>query len=241
MNNIIKIAVVAAAFVTATPAIADSSNLFNTIEYRTDSLDALPQWQRTLAKIEREQKSYRDCAADGRHCSSRAMQAWQALIKQQRGARQISQLQSVNSFINQWHYRADGQNYGKSDYWASPNEFFRRSGDCEDYAIAKYVTLRQLGFSAEQLRLVVVEDKRRDLAHAILAAYVGNEIYILDNLSSEVRPQSAVSEYAPYYSVNENARWAHAAAPSSSKVASLAKADAPAGGRPTAKSLFPRS
>jgi len=241
MNNIIKIAAFAAAFVVSMPAMAGSNNLFNTVEYQTNSLDALPQWQRALAKIEREQKGYHDCAADERHCSSRAMQAWQTLIKQQQGARQIDQLHSVNSFINQWHYRADGQNYGRSDYWASPNEFFKRSGDCEDYAIAKYVTLRQLGFSADQLRLVVVEDKRRDLAHAVLAAYVGNEIYILDNLSSEVRPQSVVSEYSPYYSVNEKARWAHAAAPSSSKVASLTKAEAPAGGRPTASTLFPKS
>lgn len=241
MNTILKVAAFAAAFVIATPAMAGSANLFNTVEYQTNSLDALPQWQRTLSKIERERKSYRDCAKNERHCGSRAVQAWQAMIRQQQGARQIDQLHQVNNFINQWHYRADGQNYGKSDYWASPAEFFRRSGDCEDYAIAKYVTLRQMGFSADQLRLVVVKDTRRDLAHAVLAAYVGNDVYILDNLSNKVRPQSAVSDYAPYYSVNENARWAHAAAPVSSKVASMTNDDAPASGRPTAKSLFSKS
>ena len=163
------------------------------------------------------------------------------MIKQQQGVRQIDQLRTVNSFINQWHYRADERNYGKSDYWASPSEFFKRSGDCEDYAIAKFVTLRQMGFSADQLRLVVVNDVRRNLAHAVLAAYVGHNVYILDNLNNQVRPQSSVSEYAPYYSVNEQARWAHAAAPASSNVASMAKADAPAGGRLTAKSLFSKS
>lgn len=241
MNKIVKIAAFATAFIISTPAIAGPTHLLNTIEYRTNSLDALPQWQRTLSKIEQEQKSYRDCAINERDCSSRAIKAWQAMIKEQKGARQIDQLRRVNSFINQWHYRADAQNYGRSDYWASPSEFFRRSGDCEDYAIAKYVTLRQLGFGADQLRLVVVKDMRRNLAHAVLAAYVDNEIYILDNLNNEVRPQSTVLEYSPYYSVNENARWAHAAAPKSSNVASMAKADAPAGGRLTAKILFPKS
>ena len=240
MNKILKIAIFAA-FMANIPAVAHATSLFNTIEHKTSSLDALPQWRNTLSKIEREQVSYRTCAERLNSCGSRAMQAWQTMIKQQQGARQIDQLQVVNSFINQWRYRADQRNYGKSDYWASPAEFFRRSGDCEDYAIAKYVTLRQMGFDADQLRLVVVRDIRRDLAHAVLAVYVGNEVYILDNLSNKVRAQENVPEYAPYYSVNEQARWAHAAAPTSSKVASAAKIDAPASGRPTAKSLFSKS
>ncbi len=241
MNAILKIAALATVLAAATPAVATSASLFNTVEYQTNSLDALPQWQRTLSKIEQEQKNYRDCARNVDECGSRAVQAWQAMISEQRGAKQLKQLQAANSFINQWRYRADQGNYGRSDYWASPSEFFRRSGDCEDYAIAKYVTLRQMGFSADQLRLVVVKDIRRNLAHAVLAAYVGNEVYILDNLSGNVRAQGSVSEYTPYYSVNEKARWAHAAAPVSSKIAAATKADAPASGRPTAKTLFSKS
>jgi predicted transglutaminase-like cysteine proteinase len=237
MNKILKIATFAAAVMIAAPATAGSTSLLNTVEYQTNSLDALPQWQRTLSKIGQEQKGYKACAKSASACGSKAMQAWQAMIKQQKGASQIDQLREVNSFINQWRYRADSNNYGKSDYWASPSEFFKRSGDCEDYAIAKYVTLRQMGFSADQLRLVVVKDVRRDLAHAVLAAYVGNDVFILDNLSSKVLPQSSVADYAPYYSVNEKARWAHAAAPASSNVASLSKA----GGKLTAKSLFSKS
>ena len=118
-------------------------------------------------------------------------------------------------------YRTDSYNYKQSDYWASPAEFFSRSGDCEDYAIAKYVTLRQMGFSAEQLRLVVVKDLNQNLAHAVLAAYVDGDVFILDNVNGKVRSQAVVTEYAPYYSVNEQARWAHAA-PAAAKVASAA-------------------
>lgn len=214
MNMLSKAAILAVAVLgcfVAAPASADGPALFNTIEYRTNDLDALPKWKATLSRIAKEQSHY----AESR---SKAVRAWQAMIRAQRNHHQIDQLKSVNRFINQWRYRSDSYNYQTSDYWASPAEFFKRSGDCEDYAIAKYVTLRQMGFSAEQLRLVVVKDLVRDLAHAVLAVYVAGDVYILDNVNNQVRLQAEVAEYAPYYSVNEHARWAHAAAPA--KVAS---------------------
>jgi predicted transglutaminase-like cysteine proteinase len=220
MNCLLKAAVLAVAAFAAAPAMAASPALFNTVEYRTDSLDALPQWQRAMAEAAREQKTFAGCAGSAEGCGSKGVQAWQTMIGEQRNRRQIDQLRIVNDFINQWRYRADQQNYGRSDYWASPAEFFSRSGDCEDYAIAKYATLRQMGFGAEQLRMVVVKDVKRGLAHAVLAAYVDGDVFILDNLSNQVRPQASVTEYAPYYSVNEQARWAHAAAPAPAKVAS---------------------
>ncbi|MGI9416430.1 MAG: transglutaminase-like cysteine peptidase [Geminicoccaceae bacterium] len=219
MNNFAKAAILAIAAVGTTlaaPAAAQSPALFNTVEYRTNDLDALPKWKATLAKVAKERKTYATS-------SSKAVKAWQAMIRGNSGERQIDQLKTVNHFINQWRYRADNYNYKQSDYWASPAEFFSRSGDCEDYAIAKYVTLRQMGFSANQLRLVVVKDLNQNLAHAVLAAYVDDEVFILDNVNGRVRPQAEVTEYAPYYSVNEQARWAHAAAPAASaKIASAA-------------------
>jgi predicted transglutaminase-like cysteine proteinase len=143
------------------------------------------------------------------------------MVKANRGKAERAKLEVANGFVNQWRYRTDSANYEVSDYWASPAEFFSRSGDCEDYAIAKYVTLRQMGFSADQLRLVVVQDLNQNQAHAVLAAYVDGEVFILDNVNGKVRSQAEVTEYAPYYSVNEQARWAHAAA-ASAKVAAAA-------------------
>lgn len=211
---ILAIAALGTAF--AAPAQAGTPPLFNTLEYRTDDLAALPQWQRTLGRIAEEQATYAQSP-------SKAVKAWQAMIRDKRGRSQFDQLHAVNGFVNQWRYRADSYNYKTSDYWASPAEFFSRSGDCEDYAIAKYVSLRQMGFSADQLRLVVVKDLNQNLAHAVLAAYVDGDVYILDNVNNQVRPQAAVTEYAPYYSVNEEARWAHAAMPAASaKIASAA-------------------
>jgi predicted transglutaminase-like cysteine proteinase len=192
-------------------AAASPPPLFGTAEFRAASLDALPKWQQTLRRIDQEQATYRACAGASAACPSRAAVAWQSVVRTQRGRPPIEQLQAVNRFLNDWRYKSDVQNYGRRDYWATPLEFLRHSGDCEDYAIAKYVTLRQLGFTPAQLRLVVVRDVVRDLAHAVLAVYVDEEVYILDNLTKAVLPQEQIGQYVPYYSVNETTRWAHAA------------------------------
>ena len=75
--------------------------------------------------------------------------------------------------------------------------------------IAKYVSLRGFGFAAEDLRLVVLRDIVRELPHAVLAVYLKGEVYILDNLTTAVAPQEQLSQYVPYYSINETTRWAH--------------------------------
>ncbi len=240
MNKAIKIALIATS-IALTPIAASAANLLNTMEHRTNSLDALPKWQQVLHKISKERAGYLACADRPNLCTSGAMKAWQGMIADKRRAPPLAQLHAVNDFINQWHYREDQKNYGRSDYWASPNEFFQRSGDCEDYAISKYVTLRMMGFNADQLRLVVVKDTRREIAHAVLAAYIGRDIYILDNLSQQVRHHREVREYMPYYSVNEQARWAHATLAATSDGRSRSSSDAPAGGRLTAKMLFSKS
>ena len=102
--------------------------------------------------------------------------AWAALLRSLVGVAPRAQVEAVHRFVNGWTYRADADNYGRSDYWATPLEFFRRSGDCEDYVIAKYRSLRLLGLRPDQLRMVVVQDVVRDLPHAVLAVYLGDEV-----------------------------------------------------------------
>jgi predicted transglutaminase-like cysteine proteinase len=185
--------------------------LFGTAEFRADSLAPLPQWRRVLDATQREDATLRACARDPKACPSRGARAWLALLRGLEGAPRLQQIREVNRFVNGWAYRTDAENYGRSDYWATPLEFFRRSGDCEDYAIAKYQSLRRLGFAPEQLRLVVLQDVVRDLAHAVLAVYLDGEVHILDNLSEAVLGQDRIDHYVPYYSVNEQARWTHTA------------------------------
>lgn len=191
------------------PCAAASTPLLGTIEFRSASLAGLSQWQRVLHRIEAERPLYDACFADPERCSSRAVLAWRAMLQSQSDHAPIDQLQAVNRFFNNWEYKPDAENYGRGDYWATPLEFLRNSGDCEDYAIAKYVTLRRLGFPADRLRLVVVRDTVRQIAHAVLAVYLEDQVHVLDNLTSAVLPQDRVSHYVPYYSTNERSRWAH--------------------------------
>ncbi len=209
MKTALKALALLGAWLAMAPAVSAQTVLLGTTEFRAPSLASLPQWQGVLRKIESERSTYRACAEPESECPSRGAAAWQAMLRDQRGRPAQEQLDKVNRFLNGWRYKEDLANYGRRDYWASQLEFLLRSGDCEDYAIVKYVSLRQLGFAPEQLRLVVVQDVVRDLAHAVLAVYLDDEVYILDNLTRAVVPQAEVAHYVPYYSINETTRWAH--------------------------------
>ena len=191
------------------PVAAAPAALFGTAEFRGESHAALPQWRRVLHDMARDTETIRACGRDAAQCPNRATMAWLALLRGLAPETRLRQVRAVNAFVNRWQYKADADNYGQRDYWATPLEFLRRSGDCEDYAIAKYQSLRLLGLPAEALRLVVVQDTVRDLPHAVLAVYLAEDVYILDNLTDGVLPQRRVVNYVPYYSVNEVTRWAH--------------------------------
>ena len=134
---------------------------------------------------------------------------WKELKAKAQGQPFRQMLDVVNRFWNAWPYRLDKEVWGQEDFWASPAEFLARSGDCEDYCIAKYFTLRELGVPADDMRIVVVRESIRGVAHAVLAVYEGPQVHILDNLSEYVRPMRRVRNYQPVFSVNENGRWMH--------------------------------
>lgn len=134
---------------------------------------------------------------------------WENLRSQAAGQSRLDQLRLVNRFWNTFPYREDISNWGQPDYWEIPDEFLRKSGDCEDYAIVKYFTLKELGFDPQKMRIVVLKDTVRNLAHAVLAVYMDDDAYILDNLSNAVMSHKRMGNYSPQYSVNEYGRWAH--------------------------------
>lgn len=192
----------------ALPAFA-GDGLFGTIEFRAKSLKALPKWTRVLKTLQKEEKAYAKCAEDVRECGGGAMLSWRGKIRSLQGEGGLATIQAVNSFANQWPYIEDYKNYGVSDYWATPTEFLPNSGDCEDYAIFKYVTLKRLGFNPEDMRLAVVKDTVRNIAHAVLVVKYADTFYVMDSLFDVVLPDTQVMQYLPYYSVNETTRWAH--------------------------------
>lgn len=115
----------------------------------------------------------------------------------------------VNAMMNRKKYIVDSKNWGKSDYWATPIEFMARGGDCEDFAIAKYVALRALGVPEERLRVAIVQDLRKNIPHAILVVYSEQGPLILDNQIKDVKRADQITHYKPIFSINRQAWWLH--------------------------------
>ena len=180
--------------------------LFGTMAFR-GNFDALPKWKRVLSKADAQVRALDSCTS-GKGCPP-GTASWQRIMSQARGLGPMEQLKTVNTFFNKWPYRLDQDVYGTSDWWATPQEFLKLSGDCEDYAITKYYALRDLGHSPDNLRIVVLRDRIRGIAHAILVVILDGDAYVLDNVSSVVFSHDKYSHYVPYYSLNEKYRWSH--------------------------------
>lgn len=130
-------------------------------------------------------------------------------------------VERVNTMMNAVPYIEDSKNWGRSDYWETPVEFLSRGGDCEDFAIAKYVSLRALGVPEERLRVAIVKDILKGVPHAVLIVYTDDGAVVLDNQSKDVRAASALEgRYKPIFSINREGWWLHSA-PRDTVVASL--------------------
>ena len=166
------------------------------------SMPGFPQWTAVMA---------RDWAHDGDSdeiCSARLGQPcrlshWGHFLNSLRGEDPVSQLQRVNRFINQIRYQSDDVTWGQIDYWAAPGEFFAIGGDCEDFAIAKFYSMKKLGFPADAMRIVVLRDTNRSLMHSVLVVTWDGREWVLDNLSDNIVSWADRHHYEPIYSINE--------------------------------------
>ena len=138
------------------------------------------------------------------------LENWQEFLSQISNSNEADQIYRVHRYINRFKYVTDKRNWRRRDYWAIPEQLFERGGDCEDYVIAKYLSLRALGIDADRLRVVVVYDRKKREDHAVLAVLGPNETVILDNYRRRVMSWTDMKHrYRPYYSLNENAVWIH--------------------------------
>jgi predicted transglutaminase-like cysteine proteinase len=148
--------------------------------------------------------------------------AWRRLLLSLAHQGEAAKIRQVNEFFNRKiHFDEDVNVWGVRDYWATPLEVLGRTrGDCEDFAIAKYATLRILGVPAEKLQLTYVKARiagsQSDTtqAHMVLGYYQSpnDEPLVLDNLISEVRPASRRPDLSPVFSFNAEGLWVSGAA-----------------------------
>jgi predicted transglutaminase-like cysteine proteinase len=144
----------------------------------------------------------------GRDASAR-IGTWQQFARERKAAAagELSVLPAVNTFFNRLPFVSDAAHWATEDYWATPAEALASNGaDCEDYSVAKYLLLKELGVPIAKLRITYVTSTRIREPHMVLAYYArpDAEPLVLDNLEDAVRPASQRTDLTPVYSFNDD-------------------------------------
>jgi predicted transglutaminase-like cysteine proteinase len=181
--------------------------LFGYREVPQHGMEYLPQWLSVLERHLQQDVPDGDCHD---HLFNRChLKKWYQFLDSIKDLPRWQQLEKVNRYANHKHYVLDLANYGMEDYWAIVKEFLSNGGDCEDYAITKFFSLRWLGFKNRDLRIVILQDANLRIPHAILAVFFQGDVVILDNQVQEIVSQKIIAHYIPLYSVNEKEWWLH--------------------------------
>ena len=196
---------------------ADAAYRFDSAEdYLTDAA-ALPAWAATLEQHKNERQVLQRCLENDGNCEKRLRSLRHVLLK---GAdlAEDKQLSLVNRYVNRRNYKRDHRKNAPSvtdagearliNHWTTLLEFMRRGGDCEDYATAKYFMLRELGFEADDMRVLVTYDRKARAYHAVLAVRrEDGSAWLLDTDNSIRRRMH--SQYRFIYALNEDGIWLH--------------------------------
>jgi len=138
------------------------------------------------------------------------VERWCQLMVTGTGYPDAVKLMRVNALINELEYIDDAPQWGQGDYWATPYELLEAGrGDCEDFSIAKYYTLTQLGVPESRLRLTYVKSVPLRRAHMVVTYFPapGSTPLVLDNLNPEILPATRREDLLPVYSFNGSGLW----------------------------------
>ncbi len=174
--------------------------LFGSTEKQSRSLSAFTKWTEMFDRFD---------AALNTASGQAAINDFKNDIEFLRGLPMNKMVAGVNDIVNRVPYINDSEIYGKSDHWATPIEFMKNGGDCEDFAITKYVALRALGVPEDRMRILVLQDMQKNIPHAILIVYTDNGPVLLDNQIKTVTHVERVSHYKPIFSINREGWWLH--------------------------------
>jgi predicted transglutaminase-like cysteine proteinase len=162
------------------------------------------KWHTITVALRSERGVLAQCRADMESCPSAARRFLAVIDKAQAREGEI-RIAELNRAINlSIRPVSDMEQYGVEEFWASPlTAFSSGAGDCEDYAIAKYAALRELGFSADDVRLVVVHDRASNEDHAVAAVRYQGRWLILDNRTLAVRADAEITTFKPLFVLND--------------------------------------
>lgn len=149
--------------------------------------------------------------------STAILKDWQKTMTDSRNLSETEKVKRINGFFNRHiRFEDDSQTWGQADYWATPIETMGKGqGDCEDFSIAKYYSLMELGIPVAKLRMVYVKARQMGPAGPVIQAHMVLAYYptptadplVLDNLNPEIRPASTRSDLTPIFSFNSQGIW----------------------------------
>ncbi len=166
---------------------------------------AIPdKWRGVNAAIRTDQQILARCL-DGATCPQ-AAQRFLAIVAQGRTQNGLARIGIINRAINlAIKPMSDLAQWGVVDRWSAPLETFTTGrGDCEDYAIAKYVALTEAGVAAADVKLIVVLDAATDESHVIVTVRLDGSWIILDNRWLALIPDSKMRQVIPLFVLDES-------------------------------------
>ncbi len=183
-----------------------SDEPFDLFAFRAPEGPLWVKWRKLEADIRAEAVVLDQCLAEPDRCPSPPATRFLALIERARQHAGRSRIEFVNQAVNSAiAYMSDLAQHGVPDLWSAPLATFTTGfGDCEDYAIAKYVALREAGASADDLRLLLMRDNSVQADHAVLAARHEGRWLILDNRRMALLEQFEIGHFTLLFALDHN-------------------------------------
>jgi predicted transglutaminase-like cysteine proteinase len=163
------------------------------------------KWRKLNTELEAEARVLSQCRADPKHCANPTAQKYLDLIDESRNLPDHAKIDRINRAINAAvRYTSDQDQHGVPDLWTAPLATLSAGkGDCEDYAIAKYVALREAGFSTGDLRILLVNDRIAREHHAVVGVRQNGRWLMLDNRHEVLLEQKDVWNFTPLFALDQ--------------------------------------
>jgi predicted transglutaminase-like cysteine proteinase len=160
------------------------------------------QWRQVKADILAELPKLTKCHSNLDACT-KSDRKFEEIVKEAETQEGLAKIALINAVINALiDYEPDRTQWGVADKWTAPfvnkkGAFETGHGDCEDYALAKYVALRQAGVRSEDVRMVLVHDNAVRADHAILTVRYDKRWLILDNRWDKLVEDKELTQFKP--------------------------------------------
>lgn len=164
------------------------------------------KWRHVVREIDDEMLVIALCAEDNSHCAAPAARKFLDIVAAGKAKHGRARAGEINRALNlAIRPRSDLSLYGETDVWRAPLALIEiGAGDCEDYAIAKFVALRAAGFASSDLRLIIMRDTLRQEDHAVASVRLDGRWWLLDNRRMAMVEDVQLPHHQPLFVIDLN-------------------------------------